>query len=170
MLLLVPIYVHLRHQHHRDPLHVEILPQNLRCITSKLVLHLSCWQSRELSPYFYLYNLWKSILNAHHLTTKVSLHLIWEKDMLAMALFLKGSWRVSCIYNAVSLSFKQNLIQLHCSLNHALENCELHFTSTTLNTHWKGIQLVMATELSRLTQKIPLLWHLMAECCTSCHC
>jgi hypothetical protein len=118
---------------------------------------LSCWQSRELSPHFYLCNLRKGILNAHHLTTKVSVHLIGEKAMLALALFLKACWRVSCFYNAVSLSFKQSLIQLHCSLKHALENCGLHFTSTTLNTHWKAIQLVMATELTRLTQKLPLL-------------
>lgn len=79
-------------------------------ITSRLVRHLSCWQSREFSPHFYLCNFQKGILNAHHLTTKVSLHLMREKDVLALALFLKASWRVSCFYNAVSLSFKQNLI------------------------------------------------------------
>jgi hypothetical protein len=143
---------------------------SMRCITSRLVLHLSCWQSRELPPHFYLCNLWKGTLNAHHLTTRVSLHLIGEKDMLTLALFLNASWRVSCFYIAVSLSSKQNLIQLHCSLNHALENCGLHFTSTTLNTQWKAIQLVMATELTRLTQKLPLLGHFMAESCTSCYC
>jgi hypothetical protein len=37
--------------------------------------------------------------------------LIGEKDLLTMALFLKVSWRVSCMYTAVSQSFKQNLIQ-----------------------------------------------------------
>jgi hypothetical protein len=142
----------------------------VRCVTSRLVLHLSCWQSRELSSHFYLCSLWKRVLNAHHLTTKVSLYFNGEKDMVTMALFLKTSWRILCMYNAVFLSFKQNLIQLHCSLNHALENCGLHCTTTTLNTHWKTTQLVMATELTTLTQKVPLLWHLMAESCTSCHC
>jgi len=78
----------------------------VRCVTSRHVLHLSCWQSRELPSHFYLCNLWKGVLNAHHLTTKVSLHFNGEKDMLTMALFLKASWRVLCMYNAVSLSFK----------------------------------------------------------------
>jgi hypothetical protein len=87
---------------------------HMRCITSRLVLHLSCWQSRELSPHFDLCSLWKGSLIAHHLTTEVSLHLNGGKDMLTIALFLKASWRVSCMYIAVFLSLKQNLIKLHC--------------------------------------------------------
>jgi len=62
---------------------------HMRCITCRLVLHLSCWQSRKLPPHFYLCNVWKGILIDHHLTTRVSLHLVGEKDLLAMALFLK---------------------------------------------------------------------------------
>ena len=111
---------------------------SVRVITSRLVLYLSCWQSRELYPHFCLCSLWMGNLNAHHLTTIVSLHLNGEKDIPAMALFLKASWRVSCIYNAVSLSWNKSWFNCIVPLNLAFENCGLHFTSTTLNTHRKA--------------------------------
>jgi len=76
----------------------------VRCITSRLVHHLSCWQSRELFPHFYLCNLWKGFWMLTNLQSKF--YYIWM-DMLTMALFLKASWRVSCMYNSLSLSFKR---------------------------------------------------------------
>jgi hypothetical protein len=39
---------------------------------------------------------------------------------------------------------------------------------TTINTRWEAIQRVMAAKLSRLTHKIAIQLHLVAESCTIC--
>jgi steroid 5-alpha reductase family enzyme len=41
-------------------------------------------------------------------------------------------------------------------------------STTTVNTRWGAIQRVMAAELARLTHKIAIQPHLMAESCTIC--
>jgi hypothetical protein len=41
-------------------------------------------------------------------------------------------------------------------------------TTTTINTRWKATQRVMATELSRLTHKITIKVHIVAESCIIC--
>jgi hypothetical protein len=40
-----------------------------------------------------------------------------------------------------------------------------HFTYTTIHTHAEVTQRVMVAKLTRLTQKIVMLWHLVAEKC-----
>jgi hypothetical protein len=39
---------------------------------------------------------------------------------------------------------------------------------TTINTHWEAVQRVMVAELTRLTQKIAIQLHLVAESCSIC--
>jgi hypothetical protein len=40
--------------------------------------------------------------------------------------------------------------------------------TTTINTHWEATQRVMAAKLTKLTHKIVIQLHLMAESCTIC--
>jgi hypothetical protein len=42
------------------------------------------------------------------------------------------------------------------------------YTLTTINTHWKAIQRVMAAKLTKLTHKLAIQLHLVAESCTIC--
>jgi hypothetical protein len=42
------------------------------------------------------------------------------------------------------------------------------YTLTTINTHWEATQRVMAAKLTRLTYKIAIQLHLVAESCTVC--
>jgi hypothetical protein len=40
------------------------------------------------------------------------------------------------------------------------------YTLTTINTRWESTETVMEAELTRLTHKISIQWHLVAESCT----
>jgi hypothetical protein len=42
------------------------------------------------------------------------------------------------------------------------------YTLTTINTRWHAIQRLMASKLTRLTHKIAIQLHLVAESCTVC--
>jgi hypothetical protein len=42
------------------------------------------------------------------------------------------------------------------------------YTLTTINTHWKATQMIMAAKLTRLTHKIAIQLHIVAESCTIC--
>jgi hypothetical protein len=58
------------------------------------------------------------------------------------------------IYEGVSKSFRAESIIKH--------------TLTTINTHWEATQRVVAAKLNRLTHKIAIQLHLVAESCTIC--
>jgi hypothetical protein len=47
-------------------------------------------------------------------------------------------------------------------------SCRLHYTCTTVNTLEEAIQRVMVAKLTRVTQKIAILWHLVEESFTTC--
>jgi hypothetical protein len=79
---------------------------------------------------------------------------------------------ISCISNAVFPSLKQNFAQMGCSFKWAIslitENHGSHLTCTTINTHWAVTQRIMAEKLTRLTHKIAIQLHLVAESFTIC--
>jgi hypothetical protein len=62
------------------------------------------------------------------------------------------------IYEGVSKSFRTESIT--------------KYTLTTINTRWEATQRVMAAKLARLTHKIAIQLHLVAQSCTICssHC
>jgi hypothetical protein len=60
------------------------------------------------------------------------------------------------VYEGVSKSFRTESIT--------------KYTLTTINTRWEAMQRVMAAKLSRLTHKIAIQLHLVAESCTICIC
>jgi len=66
---------------------------------------------------------------------------------------------IAYISDVVFLSFKQKW--------RLLENHESHFTHKTVNTHCKASHMVMATEITRLAQKVVILCNLEAERCTA---
>jgi hypothetical protein len=50
-----------------------------------------------------------------------------------------------------------------------IENLRSYFIYTMINTHRKAVQRCLTTKLTTVTQKIAILWHLVAESCNTCH-
>jgi len=50
-----------------------------------------------------------------------------------------------------------------------LDSYGTHLTCTTANTYWEAAQRTMAENLTRLGQKIAVVWLLVVENCTICH-
>jgi hypothetical protein len=70
---------------------------------------------------------------------------------------IRTSWghqSVLCVYEGVSKSFRTE----------SITKCKL----TTIYTGWEATERVMATKLTRLTHKIAMELHLVAEGCTVC--
>jgi hypothetical protein len=63
-----------------------------------------------------------------------------------------SSRSATTVYDGVSKNFRTESIT--------------KYTLTTINTHWEAIQRVMAAKLTRLTHKIAIQLHLVAESCT----
>ena len=61
---------------------------------------------------------------------------------------------VSCMSDGVFLSFKQNLIQMHCSLKLAIWKSCITVNMHKRNTHLEVMQKVMTAKCIRLTHKI----------------
>jgi hypothetical protein len=79
---------------------------------------------------------------------------------------------ISCVSDAVFPSLKQNFTQMHCSFKSAIslisENRGSHLTHTIINTRWEATQRGMVAKLTRLTHKIAIQLHIVAESCTIC--
>jgi hypothetical protein len=65
------------------------------------------------------------------------------------------TWKVSMgKYEGVSKSFRTESV--------------IKYMLTTINTHWEATQRVMVAKLTRLTHKIVMQLHLVAESCSIC--
>jgi hypothetical protein len=85
----------------------------------------------------------------------------YNASFLQFHLFLLNSW-LSCLANTNQIL-------------RSLRGCNLKFLDwvdneikTTINTRWKATQRVMAAQLTRMTHKIAIQLHLVAESCTIC--
>jgi hypothetical protein len=71
-------------------------------------------------------------------------------------------------FYAVFPSLKQNLPEMHCSFKSSNRKSQIALNMHN-NKHPLGsMQRVMAASLTRLTQKIVIMWHLAAESCIIC--
>lgn len=57
---------------------------------------------------------------------------------------------------------------MHFSLKQTLGNHGSHLTRTKLDTCREAVHSLMAKKVTRATQKIVILWHVVAESSTSC--
>jgi hypothetical protein len=93
----------------------------------------------------------------------------WEADLLTSTwqrsnrfgadsrkatVLLSGRTSIYCIYEDVFKSFRTESIT--------------KYTLTTINTRWEATRRVMAAKLTRLTHKIRIQLHLVAESCIIC--
>jgi hypothetical protein len=74
----------------------------------------------------------------------------------------------TCVPYTVFLNFQVKLMQMQHSFKSAIRHCKLHLTCTTINTQPETIQRVVAVILTRLTQKIMTLQHLLTGSSTTC--
>jgi hypothetical protein len=72
---------------------------------------------------------------------------------------------VTSISDAVFPSVKPHFMKMHCSFKSAIRKSWL--TYTTVNTKGEATQRIMVSKLTRLTQDTVLIWHLVAEKCTT---
>jgi hypothetical protein len=73
----------------------------------------------------------------------------------------------SC-YDPREQNFTHMLWSFKSTISLIPENRGSHLTHTTINTRWEATQRVMAAKLTRLTHKIAIQLHLVAESCTIC--
>jgi hypothetical protein len=88
--------------------------------------------------------------------------------ILPMTLSPKAVLSIRYVSDAVSPSLKQHLTQMCCFSKSAVRKSWIVLNTHNINTLWKVTQSVMVTYLTRLTQKIAILWHVVAESCTTC--
>jgi hypothetical protein len=69
------------------------------------------------------------------------------------------------------LEFYQFAVSLNCRrglIYEGVSKSSITKSTTTTNTRWEASQMVMAAKLTRLTHKISIQLHLVAESCTIC--
>jgi hypothetical protein len=117
------------------------------------------WHFRRLqswfckhSPHCPLCNLWRDFLSAHKLHLKFP-H-IWTEKTIQMCVLPHTTSTTSCFEQF--MHFQYSLPELAATLN-------------MNNTHWEATDRVMAVQLTTLTQKTVIQWHLVAESYTTCH-
>jgi hypothetical protein len=88
---------------------------------------------------------------------------------LPMTLSPKAVLSILCVFNAVLPIRKQNFTQICCCfkspVSRITENRVSHLKCRTINTRWEVRQRVMSAKLTRLTHKIAIQLHLVAESC-----
>jgi hypothetical protein len=88
-------------------------------------------------------------------------HLCSPKHIVAVLI-------ISCIH-ALPLGWGKSEFKYCVPSNLSPETYWLNVTCKTMNTCWEGTQRIMTENPLRLAQKVVLLWHQVAENCTSCH-
>lgn len=126
-----------------------------RCSTCQLIK----WHFRRLqswfckhSPHCTLCNLWRDCLSAHKLHLKFPHN--WIEKTVQTCVLPHTTSTISCF---------EHFMHFQCSLP------ELAATLNMNNTHWEGTDRVMAVQLTTLTQKTVIQWHLVAKSYTTCH-
>ena len=119
------------------------------------------WKFCELSTCLDLCNnLSGDSLNIHSLQLKLNWENHPEVCVHAMALSLKAAFE-QLIPDSVFPSLKQSLTQMHCTFMSPIRKWQIALNTHKINAHWEVTQTGIVADLTRLTQKIVILWHLM---------
>ena len=85
---------------------------------------------------------------------------------LHMEVSVRAVSSISYIHDVLCHFLKENLMQKHCSF---IRKCISHLKCTTIHSRWEAMQRVMAKRFTKMSETIVILWHLVAESCTTCH-
>jgi hypothetical protein len=123
-----------------------------------------CWWHCKVSPCFCVYCLWRDDVNTHNLQP-VSW---WMKETPKSHcsphdIVTEGCSESFLHLCLIFLRVKHHILQMHCSFKSTILKLYEHVLA------WEGVLRVVTAKLTRLTWKIVIPWHLVAESCPTSH-
>jgi len=103
-------------------------------------------------PTFELRKPLKSLCSPYGIVSKT----VWSR--VFHAFLMQFTWVLSKTYSIC-------IVPSHL----VVENHEFHFTDTKIDAHFVEMQSVVAPELTRLTQRVVIVLHRVADSCITCH-
>jgi hypothetical protein len=122
------------------------------------------WSICKIPPCFRPCNMWRNNLNTHNFQPVSP---CWIEKTTQKSVF--SPWHCHQKLFQHFMCFRCSFTEFEAKLHQPLQNCGLYLTRMTINSLWEARQKVMVAELNWLNEKTAVLWHLVAESCTTCH-